>query len=212
MSRKLSDMTEDERSAYRIWESILKSDMSHESEKERARKELDALEWKGSTGPVMERIGDIEDRLQSIEVLKGNRKFPVTKKDMEKAKSDIVSLQTNVRDIREGSESVDMVIGDLQAANSDMKDALNGIRGDIGDLRAELKALNQLVRDEKADKEKKAAEVERKLKALKAENAKILKALADIVSEAVEEAKVAIQAEAQAAAVAAVSDIKGGEF
>ena len=89
--RKLADMTPEERAAYTIWKSRLDSDMSSPEEKQEARRQMDALEWSGTTGPVMKRIGDIEERLQSIEVLKGNRKFPVSKQAFEKAKADIES-------------------------------------------------------------------------------------------------------------------------
>ena len=67
MSRKLSDMTEEERGAFRIWDSILKNDLSTPAEKERARKEIDALQWGGTTGPVMEKLCKLEARIEALE-------------------------------------------------------------------------------------------------------------------------------------------------
>jgi chromosome segregation ATPase len=214
--RKLSDMTPEERAAYTVWKSRLDSDMSTPEEQIEARRQMEALEWGGETGPVMARIGDIEDRLQSIEVLKGNRKFPVTKAEMEKAKSDIQSALTQTRDAIEESRNLAASIEGLKEVVEDARHGKNEILAEVGGVSQSLKSYSdKIVAFEKAiakDRQK----LERVEKAFKAENAKLVKALADVVSEAVEEAKTAIYAEAQSAAVAAVAELmgdkKGGDF
>jgi hypothetical protein len=65
--RKLSDMTEDERAAYRIWKSRLENDMSSPEEQREARQHMEALEWSGTTGPVMAKLGDLEKRIEALE-------------------------------------------------------------------------------------------------------------------------------------------------
>jgi chromosome segregation ATPase len=202
-------MTPEERAAYQIWKSRLENDMSTPEEKLEARQQMDALEWSGSTGPVMTRIGDIEDRLQSIEVLKGNRKFPVSKAAFDKAKADIESALNQSRDAIAETRALTEPITNLKGLVEDAKHGKNEILAELGAVRESLKAYSSKINSMEDSHAKEVQRLERGQAALKAENAKLLKALADVVSEAVEEAKTAIHAEAQAAAIAAVGTLMG---
>lgn len=207
--RKLSDMTPDERQAYSIWKSRLENDMSSPGEKEEARRQMDALEWSGTTGPVMKRVGDIEDRLQSIEVLKGNRKFPVTKAAFDKAKADIESAMNQSRDAIAEAQSMVKPIEELKEVVTESKHDNNAIMAELGAVRDSLKSYSTKIDSFEKQIAKDRQKLERAERAFKAENTKLVKALADVVSEAVEEAKTAIHAEAQSAAVAAVGSLMG---
>lgn len=86
--RKLSDMTEEEKSAYRIWQSRLNNDLATPQEKQEARQQMDALEWGGVTGPVMEKIGALEERVAACEASKGGKGSAKLSK---KAEADLVA-------------------------------------------------------------------------------------------------------------------------
>lgn len=73
-------MTEDERGAYRTFEQILKNDLSHPHEKENARRQMDALEWKGDNGPIFKKLKALEDRIAALEGGKGKTSAKLTKK------------------------------------------------------------------------------------------------------------------------------------
>lgn len=67
MSRKIEDMTPDEKKLYKVYESILSNDLATAEEKVTARKKLDELSWTGAAGPLLKRLTAVEGRLDSLE-------------------------------------------------------------------------------------------------------------------------------------------------
>lgn len=70
MSRKLEEMTPDEKKLYKVYESILNNDLATAEEKVTARKKLDELSWTGAAGPLLKRLASVEKRLDAIDTLR----------------------------------------------------------------------------------------------------------------------------------------------
>ena len=67
MSRTLGEMSAEERQQHAIWTEILNRRTSSDQERNRARQQLDALEFKGHSGPLMDKMTDFEKKLKAIE-------------------------------------------------------------------------------------------------------------------------------------------------
>ena len=67
MARNTGNMNEVERAQHAAWTEKLNSSLSTEAEKKTARLKIDSLEWQGESGPFLEKLATLGDRVEAIE-------------------------------------------------------------------------------------------------------------------------------------------------
>lgn len=195
-------MSADDRQLHNIYTSRLNNDLCTVAEKEEAKKQLEILEHKGAMGAALSAIEDFEQRLAAIELIKGRGKVAFTKPMFEELKRDIQNLHGAV-DAMIDTHKV------MVAATSANKGEITSLwadrRNDIEGAKIAAATLNRTERNMQELRER----TDQKVMELQAADTKILKAMADIIADSIDEAKTVIAAEAQAAAIIAVSAIVG---
>ena len=198
MERVLGQMSPDEQQLYQIYQGRLKNDLCTSNEKKDAQQQIDILEQKGVVGEALATIQDFEKRLTALELIKGRGKAAFTKTMFDTLITDFHRLEDEMKLVVVLTERITTNREEITGLWADLRKNIEGQKIAAETLSSTQKSMQNL--REKNDV---------KFKALEADNRKILAALGDVVSNAVEEAKVAIAAEAQAAAVAAVSELVG---
>ena len=198
MERVLGQMNPDEQQLHKIYQGRLKNDLCTVAEKEDAKQQILILEQKNFAGKVIATSKDLEKRLTALELVKGRGKAAFTKTMFDELKADFYRLEGKMESVLLLTEKVITNREEITGLWSDLRKNIEGQKIAAETLFSTQKSMQKL--REKNDV---------KFKALEADNKKILTALGDVVSNAVEEAKVAIAVEAQTAAVAAVSELVG---
>lgn len=195
-------MTDDEQKLHAIYKGRMSNDLCTPEEKEDAKRQMEVLEHKGTMGAALEMIAVFEERLSAIELIKGRGKAAFTKAMFTELKADIELVGAALKAAGEANSV-------LTAAITTNKQEINGLwadrRADIEGGKIAAATLTRIERDLQDVRHKQSL----KITELEAQDTKILKALADIVGVAVDEAKTAVMVEAQAAAIEAVSAIVG---
>lgn len=195
-------MTEDEKSAHAIYRSRLSNDLCTPAEKEDAKHQIEVLEHRGTMGAALEMVAAFEERLSAIELIKGRGKAAFTKAMFEELKADVETVKASLK-------AGDQVCELLAASITTNKHEINGLwadrRKDIEGGKIAAATLTSIQRDIASVREQTSL----KFTELDAQDTKILKALGDIIADAVDEAKTAIMAEARSAAIDAITSIVG---
>lgn len=206
MARKLSDMSDVEKAQFRNQKAIIDSSVSTDEERKLARLRMDALEWKGQTGPIMEMIMKLTVRLSNIEELgqsmtEEDRKAIIELRQIAKRldNTKLNALEKNV-----GKTLNDL--GELALMESQHHDdaqmGWSKHEGILVDHRVKRQAIATKLEDFTTLVNNKFRQVEKKVDDLRRD-------LNTLIADAVDEAKTAIMAEAESAAINAVADLLG---
>ena len=206
MSRTLADMSAEERQQHAIWTEILNRNTSTDQERNNARIQLDALEFKSHSGPLMEKLTDLTDRLKLIEdkgqtLTQQDRDAVKTVRELSKTLDPkrLEALETNNGKALQG-------LADLAEMernhHQDNQQGWSKLQAQIEELRQQATSTNQGNNDVHTRLNEKFREVESSIAALR-------RNLNDLVADAISEAKTAIMAEAHSAAVEAVGNLLG---
>jgi chromosome segregation ATPase len=218
--RSFGDLTPDEQSLFRIHRRRVENDLCTPQEKKESQAFMDGMLHKGPTGPVMSKLGEFEQRLEAVEITKGNRKFPVTAKDLRALRDELDELKATIGQLQNEEAASESLIVKLSKEVEQMKENVAAFGVDLNKHSEGLKviALNvQGVTKTAGDVNEK---IEKEIKARQAGETKLLKALGDredvgedVKAYLFDECRTAIMAEADAAAKIAVDNyMKGTEF
>lgn len=197
MSRTLAQMSEEERKLHGMYTRILASNKSTDAEKKNARIQLDGLEWNNQAGPLMEQIVRLKQRLDGIEaqgatMTEDDRKAIIELRKLSKDAEQLTGINQQV------AEMVN-ALGEMASMgeqhHNDNQKGWSKHEKMIVDLTRNLSELH--------------AQVETFIETANEKFRKVEESINDLVEEAVSEAKIAIHAEAVAAATAAVSGLLG---
>ena len=203
MSRKIQDMSAEDKQIYKTYQDRLGSHASTAVEKVDARKKMDELEWKGQAGGVFGVIDALTTRIEKVENMKGGGgKSAVSKKAFD-------SLEGRVNEAAVDCKSQGEVIGDLQSATSALVGEGQETRRDLGKASALVRELQKTIGNVQKRQGEDSKTVAKMMTAIEARLAKLEQFQADAVADMIDEAKTAIHAEAVAAAKAAVAELMG---
>ena len=204
--RRLPDMSKIEQAQHRNLMSIINRSGSTVEELKTARLKIDALEWKGQTGPIMELITKLTVRLDNVEEmgqsLSGeDRKAIIELRQLanrlDKSKLDV--LETNVStcltQLAELSSTENYHHEDSQCGWSKHE-------GILVDARVKRQAIAKKLDDFTTLVDDKFRSVEKNVDALRRD-------LSTLIADAIDEAKIAIMTEAESAAILAVGNLLG---
>lgn len=206
MARTLHDMSEVERAQYSNWQAKLRATTSTQAEKVEAQRQIEALEWRGHSGPLMEEIGDMKNRLATMEEL-GQSMSPEDRKaivelrqlakrlDAEKLSAIEEQVNANAKTAFDIGELVNQHRSDQQQGWSSNAKAINDVKAQVAELQQTINDVEQRCNEKFREVEDSVASVRRNLN--------------DLIAYAISEAKMAIHAEAVAAAAEAVGNLLG---
>jgi len=204
--RKLSDMTEVEKAQYRNQKAILDNSLSTQEEIKRARLKLDALEWKGQAGPIMEMITKLTVRLDNVEemgqsISDEDRKAVIELRQLasrlDKSKLDV--LEANVG--KGLSQIAELAMTENQH-HDDNQQGWSKHEAILVEARIKRQAIAKKLDDVEQRTNDKFREVEKKVDNLRRD-------LNTLIADAIDEARTAIMVEAESAALAAVANLLG---
>jgi hypothetical protein len=204
--RKLSDMNDVEKAQHRNWTEILKNPLSTPQERERAQHKIDALEWKGFTGPLMEMITKLTVRLDNIEEMgqsmtEADRKAIIELRGIAKRldKTKLESLESSVGKCL--SDLAELATIENQH-NDDNQGGWAKHEAILVEARVKRQALSKKLDDVEQRTNEKFREVEKKVDDLRRD-------LNTLIADAIDEVKTSIMAESEAAAITAVGNLLG---
>jgi hypothetical protein len=198
-NRELGQMSEVEKSQHRNFTAVLNNPLATPQEKTNARQRVDALEWKGQTGPLMEKITKLTARLDHVEetgqsMSEEDRAALVELRKLAKrldgAKLDTLEEMVNTCQvmIAELAVTEQQHHNDNQVGWSKHDQALAQASAARRDLSEQLNKVTELSNEKFR---------------------KVEKAIEDLVADAIDAAETAIMAEAQDAVKTAVANLMG---
>ena len=197
--RTQADLNPEERQLHDNLKSVIANDLMSKEEVERAKVQLDALLWKGRQGNVYAELKKFDDRLSNIELIKKGGKGVATKKEIADVKKLIADGDVAIKAALLGIE-------EMEKSNAERQLELTRLNADYAKLltahETVLEEIKKLSR-QRQEMMHKQAQVNDELKGA---DGKILKALADILTDVQDEAKTAVEAEARLAVEAYMKD------
>jgi len=198
-------MSPEDKQVYKIYQDRLEGHASTAVEKVDARKKMDELEWKGQAGGVFGAIDTLTARIEKVENMKGGGgKSAVSKKAFD-------SLEGRVNEAAVDCKSQGDVIGDLQSATSALVGEGQELRRDLGKANTLIRENQKNVGNVQKTQGENSKTLAKMMTAIEARLAKIEQVQTDSVGDLIEEARTAVHAEAEAAAMAAVAELMGDD-
>lgn len=211
--RTIADMDDVERQQHARWTAVLNRSTSSEEERKNARIQIDALEYKGNSGPLMKEITELRKRFDAIEkegqaMSEDDRKALLELRDMAKTfdgrklgalEQSVTSIASNLEIV---AKTVDNHRNDQQHAYSKNAEAIAERAKENDKITKDLDAFIELMNN-------KFREIEVDIANIKEQYAAVQANLADIVSQALDTTETAVMAEAESAAREAVSNVVG---
>jgi len=206
MERRLSDMSEVEKAQFRNHKAIVDNATSTAEEQKQARLQMDALQWKGQTGPLMELITKLTARLDAVEemgqsISEEDRRALVELRQLSKRldKNRVEALELNIGKCLDGLAELALT---EQQHRDDNQSGWSRHEADLTVAKQSRQALEVRINDMEQWINNKFRDVEAKIDTLRRD-------LNALIADAMDGARTTIMAEAAAAAIAAVGNLLG---